>query len=661
MVSPALLLALGGACAAASAAPEQVLGELLGRPFPPLAALEAGGNYSRHCADHVRLYHSRLRRYAPWALNMFDSSAKMPSGVITGSTANLGHYEQCLRVAAEEDEAQRNLDALGSVVYRWSFCVPSTCSAADVASFLDRSLAPLRLPGRLEVQVSVPDAACLSARSALPQFADVDYYFLSFIAIFALLVLASTGYDLWLAARVRTKTPQTKVQMALRAFSACTNGRALLDTDTSKDTLACVNGLRFLSICWIVFGHTYYQTSVSPLANALDVAYFHTRWAMMIVMNGTVSTDTFFLLSGALLCYVFMRDRSKGLRFSLFKFYLHRYIRLTPAYAAVVFFYASMLYHLGSGPLWHSTIATERDNCLASWWTNLLYINNYVNVANTCMTQSWYLTVDMQLYWASPVLLYPLWRWRRMGLVALGCCLAVSVMVPLAITASNHLPGAMLYATGASVTDVFLEVYLPAYTRAGPYLVGIALGYLLYATKGTDVCLPKWLVGAAWPTAVGAMAAVLFGTFGMYQEEHGYSVVEASVYAGLHRTVWAACVAWVVFACVSGYGGFVDAFLSWSAWQPLSRLTYCAFLCHFVFLLVNTGMTRTPGFTSGYNVLREMLGIMPLVLAASAAVSLVFEMPFVALDKILRAQGQAPRNDRRLETSLETPGVSGTS
>ncbi len=42
------------------------------------------------------------------------------------------------------------------------------------------------------------------------------------------------------------------------------------------------------------------------------------------------------------------------------------------------------------------------------------------------MGQTWYLAVDMQLFFVSPLFIYPLWRWRKWGLVwltavALAC------------------------------------------------------------------------------------------------------------------------------------------------------------------------------------------------------------------------------------------------
>jgi peptidoglycan/LPS O-acetylase OafA/YrhL len=48
---------------------------------------------------------------------------------------------------------------------------------------------------------------------------------------------------------------------------------------------------------------------------------------MMLIMNGTLTTDTFFLLSGILLAYVFMREWQKQQAFNLATFYMHRYLR----------------------------------------------------------------------------------------------------------------------------------------------------------------------------------------------------------------------------------------------------------------------------------------------------------------------------------------------
>lgn len=54
-----------------------------------------------------------------------------------------------------------------------------------------------------------------------------------------------------------------------------------------------------------------------------------------------------------------------------------RYFRLTPAYAAVIAL-ALVFPLFSSGPLWRETVDAVAQPCYQSWWTNLLYINNFV-------------------------------------------------------------------------------------------------------------------------------------------------------------------------------------------------------------------------------------------------------------------------------------------
>jgi hypothetical protein len=43
----------------------------------------------------------------------------------------------------------------------------------------------------------------------------------------------------------------------LLSFSVYTNAPKILNTSQPKGTLTCVNGIRFLSMTWVILGHTY--------------------------------------------------------------------------------------------------------------------------------------------------------------------------------------------------------------------------------------------------------------------------------------------------------------------------------------------------------------------------------------------------------------------
>lgn len=117
----------------------------------------------------------------------------------------------------------------------------------------------------------------------------------------------------------------------------------------------------------------------------------------MFVANGGYAVQTFFLISGWLLTYHLYEafDNKQSLTFSrLFLVFINRYLRLTPALIVVIAFHCTWLVHMGRGPFWDHMVGVEYRRCRQNWWTNLLYINNYVNkeemvcILNKSLSQS---------------------------------------------------------------------------------------------------------------------------------------------------------------------------------------------------------------------------------------------------------------------------------
>lgn len=135
--------------------------------------------------------------------------------------------------------------------------------------------------------------------------------------------------------------------------------------------------------------------------------------------------------------------------------------RLTPVNAAILAFIATMLFYLGTGPHWQLMVGNMREGCRLNWWNNLLYIHNYIDhsppvynilkicsynkydlknklvniycIYLKCMGETWYLACDMQMFWLSPLLIYPLWRWHRAGRAWVLAVTAVLIVATLAV------------------------------------------------------------------------------------------------------------------------------------------------------------------------------------------------------------------------------------
>lgn len=360
----------------------------------------------------------------------------------------------------------------------------------------------------------------------------------------------------------------------------------------------------------------------------------------MLVLNGNMVTDTFFLLSGILLAYTetLKKEKASNWKFDIFGLYVHRYLRLTPAYAMMIGFYATIYYKFGSGPHWDAWVGSNRDHCRENWWTNLLYINNYVNVPDMCLSQSWYLATDMQLIWLSPIFLYPMLKpvRRTFFWIIIGLAFVLSILLPFFVTFIYHYTATMFYyKEQRDVANVFLYIYTRVYTRAGPYIIGIALGHLLAKRHSYNIKMRTPYIVCGWLIAVPVGLSAVFGAREMYFDDHPYNRLESSIYAGMHRHAFALTVSWVIFSSVHGFAGLVGEFLSWRGWTPLSRLTYTAYLCHYIFLLSRAGSVRTTGDLTSMSVMYSFLGNLSFTMALSLIWSLTFEIPFMRLDRTL--------------------------
>lgn len=125
-------------------------------------------------------------------------------------------------------------------------------------------------------------------------------------------------------------------------------------------------------------------------------------------------------------------------------------LRITPLYAAVLGFLATLYPYCGTGPDW-SFVQRMSRAVRQYWWTHLLYINNQVPQLEQCvnnpldsMTEGWYLACDMQMFWISPLFIYPLWRWKKLGFVWTIFGLVGFLVASITVFIVKDLPAAAL-------------------------------------------------------------------------------------------------------------------------------------------------------------------------------------------------------------------------
>lgn len=106
-----------------------------------------------------------------------------------------------------------------------------------------------------------------------------------------------------------------------------------------------------------------------------------------------------------------------------------------------------------------------------------------------------------------------------------------------------------------------------------------------------------------WLISFTIMAAVIFGNYPLQQPKSTNTKLDYGLYDALSRVGWALALCYIIFACVHGYGGPINWFLSLQFWLPLSRLSYAIYLIHFPIILMNVlTMKQAPYFN-------EMTGV----------------------------------------------------
>lgn len=115
------------------------------------------------------------------------------------------------------------------------------------------------------------------------------------------------------------------------------------------------------------------------------------------------------------------------------------------------------------------------------------------------------------------------------------------------------------------------------------------------------------MVLCGWCVSLGTILAIIFGYHSINLPESQTTDLENAFYESFSRVCWSISVGWIILACVHGYGGPVNWFLSLPQWQPMCRLSYCIFLLHTLVQMQQIGSMRTPVYFSDINAVRLTL------------------------------------------------------
>ncbi|CAI9714919.1 Hypothetical predicted protein [Octopus vulgaris] len=222
-------------------------------------------------------------------------------------------------------------------------------------------------------------------------------------------------------------------------------------------------------------------------------------------------------------------------------------------------------------------------------------------------------------------------RFPLIGFAIFFALLLAQMLSAGIISTTEDLPPVMFTDKSISI-GYFQHIYVKPYTRIGPYIIGMLYGYYLSRNK-CKMNINKYVCAMIWLMATSNAITVLYGLYNIYNGD-GVTEGTISLYTAVHRNVWAVSVGWVIYACCTGYGGFVNTILSWKAFIPLSRLTYCAYLVHPVVIYLFYLNQKYPLFITNFNIVFIFFGFLVVSYMIAFIASMAFEAPMIGLERV---------------------------
>ena len=658
-----------------------------------LKSFDSFGNTTK-CTAKISQLSKGLQTGNPESVAFLDALGKPGPGVTNGNFLWLGAYEMCGKGALGNIttgyiyencviSATLNLGVY-PLTLTWTGCSPPECkSQADLQDVLQQIATLINKSGYIHTDPTSWTVLC----DAKQEFDAGAYAAVAIISLFGFLVVVGTIWYLLEPiifsstereredtsvlvqaeedpckdvdkGRQSSKDPVPRVAkfsivgQFIKCFALQKTMKSLFSSTTKPGQVLCLNGIRVLSINWVVLGHAY-AFSTSFISGITYTAELMKRRNFMLVLNALPSVDSFFTLSGFLVTYLLLKQLAKRDRLQSqwgtfwTGFYVHRYLRLTMPYLIAMLIEGWLYRLVMDGPhaqQMTTTALSAHEMCKKYWYTNLLYVNNLVpwKPEGACVGQGWYLANDMQFFLIAPIFIVLLFRKPLLGLIGTGSTMFCSAVAAAVITAYYHFGPAATADTNPN--DGYL-MYTRPWIRITPYLVGI-LGGWLYWKWGEKISarvkvLPEWVkVACATPVWV-VTAAVQYGVvFGLYDDvqyvQHEYrnpSEVDSVSYQSLARIAWSLSLTVQILLCQCGLGGFINSLLSWNGWLILSRLTYSVFLLHIGLQTVLFGQMRHAIFLNpDFEFAVLYLGMLAISYLSAAVLYLTVELPVSNLE-----------------------------
>lgn len=355
-----------------------------------------------------------------------------------------------------------------------------------------------------------------------------------------------------------------------------------------------------------------------PSADAFKSAMHDHPIFGALMGNSALGVEIFLVLSGLLAARSWLRKADEPFFQHWKSFIARRLLRLAPSMFIFVY--------IAAGPIMNALLPRYSSSMVSAcgFWGILSHVTFTSNWQSTptCMGYLWYLGLDMQLYMVAPIFLNLLHKFPKRGMAltittiiasmviragyctAYGTCNQSDVDIPFI-----SYPGQDAE-TLKSIYAGLWDMYSRPYTKCGPFLIGLLLGYITVSSKYIMVSTTsKTLFRSSLIVAIATIYAIL----PEYWNPNAGNTLYNTVYTAVFRSVFAMAIS-----------GMIAALYFRQEYRPtnpifamLAKLTYNAYLLHMPVVYI--------------------FNWLPFLQAATSPIHLLLVLPFVAILSFIAA------------------------
>ncbi|XP_063709172.1 uncharacterized protein LOC134837715 [Culicoides brevitarsis] len=315
----------------------------------------------------------------------------------------------------------------------------------------------------------------------------MNFLVMSLIVIIICVIIIATIFDF-------CRSQKTLVYPA--DFCSCISLRttftSLFNDPTNSNQLGVFNVIKVVGEMGVIVVHTAYFCFAFPSGIPFSIESQSYELIVPIIRSGVFQLQNLFAVTAFLSFYPSLKKILNGESVTfkdIQRMILKRIFRLWPVIIFVMLVIATFLTRIQDGPIWIDLTSFEMLSCRRNWWTNLLFVNNFVaTTTEPCLQHTWHLAAEMQIFVVEMVIILILARFpKKVGTILASVTLLGNFVTAFAFVYSG-INGLVLVTVETTRNrnrfDAEFQLgHIPFYTNFPGYCLGLLAAYIHYQIR----------------------------------------------------------------------------------------------------------------------------------------------------------------------------------